>query len=74
METEEALQALCDYLRQLRIVSAYRDDQDLGGYTNEHGEWTPEKSRAALTAREWARELLKAAEVCDSGGCPLCQS
>lgn len=73
LDTDDQLAELCAYLRTLRLTAEYRQDED-GGRTTPSGEYTAEASPAAEIAREWARELLAAADANGLSGCRLCRS
>jgi hypothetical protein len=70
--TEEALAALCLYLRTLALQKYPLDEYEMA--VQPDGDYTSDASPAPEIAREWARALLTAADADGLGGCRLCRS
>ena len=69
----KTIQGLAEYLRQVRITEAYKQDDYNFYYLDANGQHSCDRSPAADIARSWCRELLEAADAEGLHGCRLCQ-
>jgi hypothetical protein len=72
IDMSEQIQSLIEYLKQVRVTEAYKQDDDNFYCLDADGQHSCDRSPAADIARMWCRELLDAADAEGLHGCKLC--